>query len=482
MTSTSLPAPRTGKPPAERKRRLIGIDIARFVAVFGMFNIHFGVPFVEGHPEIVVAEISSGRSTALFTFLAGVSLAMLSGRDVPPTGAALRDARLRIAVRAGLLLVFGVALAKATEATGFLLTVIIAFYGLYFLLAVPFVRMSARGLGISAVVAALVGPQLSFLLRTWMAHDDVARGVVDAVNAVDPGHLIAELGLFDLLLLGFYPAASYLSLVLAGMAVGRLDLRSPKVRLWLAGSGLVLACASYWGSDGLVAAVGGLPDLSAQGTVPIEHPDWLLAHTPHSGTTFELLGSLGVVLVILPACLELAERAGRWLSPLAKAGSMALTLYALHAGVMAWQIVVGGWPLSGVPDFLAKLASMGPALPHDIPDLPAFPPDGHRPEGFVAFLNIYMAELFLAFSILFALVWRRYFARGPLEAAVSEGVRWIVAKINRRPVTSAAGTSAVGTSAAVTSAAVTSAAGAGRVDAGQRRRTGSPDAARSPSR
>ena len=432
MTSTCLPAPRTRKSPPQRRRRLVGVDIARFIAVFGMFNIHFGVPFVEGEPELVVAEISSGRSTALFTFLAGLSLAMLSGRTEPPTGAALRDAKLRIGVRAAVLLVFGVALAKATEATGFLLTVIIAFYGLYFLLALPFVRMSARGLGISALVAALVGPQLSFLLRAWMAGDRSVRGIVDTVNAFDPGHLIAELGFFDLLLLGFYPAASYLPLVLAGMAVGRLDLTSSKVRLRMAGGGLALACASYWGSDALVAAVGGLPELTAQGTVPVTHPDWLLARTPHSGTTFELLGSLGVVLVILPACLELAERASRWVGWLAKAGSMALTLYALHAAVMAWQIVVGGWPLSGVPDFLADLASMGPALPHDIPDLPAFPPDGHRPGGFVAFLNIYMPELFLAFSILFALVWRRYFTRGPLEAAVSDSVRWIVGKIDRR--------------------------------------------------
>ncbi len=99
--------------------------------------------------------------------------------------------------------------------------------------------------------------------------------------------------------------------------------------------------------------------------------------------------------------------------------------------MLSWQIVVGGWPLSGVPDFLAKLASMGPALPTDIPNMPAFPRDGHHPEGVVAFVNTYMPEVFLIFSIGFPLIWRRFFHRGPLEAAVSETVRWLTEHLAR---------------------------------------------------
>ncbi|MGP4021024.1 heparan-alpha-glucosaminide N-acetyltransferase domain-containing protein [Saccharopolyspora sp. 5N708] len=428
----SARAPELSSPRTDRTRRLVGIDIARFFAVFGMFCIHFGVPFVDGTPEVWVAQFASGRSTALFILLAGVSLAMLSGRGAPPTGAALRQARIRIAVRAGLLLVIGIALAKATDATGFLLTVIIPFYGLYFLLAVPFLRLRTRGLLIAAVLAAALGPQLSFLLRTWIAWGTPLGTFVSAVNAVDPGHLIADAGIFDLLLLGFYPAASYLPLVLAGMAVGRLELRSTRVRCWLAGTGLVLSMAGYRVSSWLVESVGGLPPGPTEGTVPIEHPAWLLATTAHSGTTFELLDSGGIALVILAVCLELADRTGRLLKPLAAAGSMALTLYASHALVLSWQIIVGGWPLSGVPDFLAKLASMGPALPTDIPNMPAFPRDGHHPEGLVAFVNTYMPELFLIFSILFAQLWRQFFRRGPLEAAVSESVRWLTGQLSDR--------------------------------------------------
>lgn len=395
--------------------------MARFVAVFGMFCIHFGVPFASGWPEVWAAQFSSGRSTALFTFLAGVSLALMTGRATPPTGVALREARFRVAVRAAVLLVLGLMLAKATEATGFLLTVIIPFYGLYFLLAVPFLGLRARGLVVAAAVSAAVGPQLSFVLRGWIAADTPMAGLVSLVDSVDPGHLLAEEGLFDLLLLGFYPAASYVPLVLAGLAVGRLDLTSTRVRLRVGVTGLVLSLVGYQVSS-LLVPVG--PPSPVEGTIPVGHPEWLLAANAHSGTTFELLGSGGIALVVLAICLEAADRAGRWLTPLAEAGSMALTLYAAHAVALAWQIVSGGWPLSGVPENLAHLASMGPALPLDDPHMPWFPRDGHQPTGLVALVNTFMPEVFLIFTFAFTYTWRRFFRRGPLEALVSDVVRW----------------------------------------------------------
>lgn len=418
----SVQRPRSGRAP-----RLLGVDLARFVAVFGMFVIHFGAPFSGGAVELALAGACSGRATALFTFLAGVSLAMLTGRRTPLTGQKLRDARKRIAVRAVLLVLIGLLLATCTDATGFLLTVIIPFYGAYFLLALPFVGMQARGLAISALVLAALGPQVSYLLRAAVTEGSPVAMVVEAVNSIDPGHLVGDLGVLDLLLLDFYPATSYLALVVAGLAVGRLDLRSGAVRLRLALGGAGLATLTYTVS---ALSTGRLPDVLMEGTVPVGHPEFLLAARAHSGSSFELLGSLGVAVAVLAGCLELADRAVRAVSPLVKAGSMALTLYALHALVMAWQVVVGGWPLSGVPDTLANLASMGRDV-SGIPDFPAFPPDGHRPEGFVAFLNMYMPELFLLFSVGFAVLWKKFFRRGPLEGAVSSAVDAIMARTTR---------------------------------------------------
>ncbi len=415
---------------APRTRRLVGLDLARFLAIVGMLGVHFGIPVVDGRAEHATFFAFSGRSTALFTVLAGVSLALLSGRTQPPTGEALRSARTRIAVRGSLLILLGIALAKATEATGFLLTIIIAFYGLYFLLSLPFVGMPARGVAIAAGTALVLGPQLSFVLRNWLASDDALTNMVTMVNSVDPGHLIAHLGLVDMMLYDFYPAASYLGLVLAGMAIGRCDLRDRMVRLKLGVGGLATAVVAYASSTLLVRLAGVRPQwgpdglVPPEGTVAVGHGDWLLAATPHSGSTFEMVGGLGVCMAVLALCLELADHVGRVLKPFALAGSMGLTLYALHAMVMAWQVAVGGWPLSGVSPELAEIAALGPAS-EGLANLPAFPEDGSQPTGFVAWLNIYMSEVFLVFSVLFAVLWSRRFTRGPIEAAVSESVRWV---------------------------------------------------------
>lgn len=413
---------------AGRARRLVGIDVARCVAVLGMFNVHFGVPIFFGPLSGHVAHYSSGRSTALFTLLAGVSLAMLSGRTEPPRGADLQQARLRIAVRALLLIVVGLVLARVTAPTGFLLTVIIPFYGLYFLLCLPFVRLRARGLAIAAVCAAVIGPQLSFLLRGLLADTGPLAGVQAAFESVDPAHLFAGEGLFALLLTGFYPAAAYVPLVLAGMAVGRLDLRNTQVRIRLALVGLSAAVAAPVTATVLLTATNSAAPDDGWGSVPLDNPGGLLGTTPHSGTTLELLGAVGTGLVIVVVCLELADRLGSLLHPFAAAGSMALSLYTAHALVLAWQVVIGGWPMMRVPEDLAELARLGPELPKG-PLVPGFPADASEPDGIVGFVNAWMSELFPIAALVLPVLWCLLFRRGPLEAAISEGVRAITARL-----------------------------------------------------
>lgn len=399
---------------------MVGVDLSRFVAIFGMCNIHLGVPFLSGGLEQWVTAASSGRATALFTFLAGVSLAMMSGRQQPLGGDALRTVRVRVAVRAGLLIVLGWVLAIAAAPTGFLLTVILPFYGAYFFLALPFLRLGARGAAVASATIAVLGPQVSFVLRTWIDGNTPISVVVRAVDSVDPGHLLAHQGLFDVLLLDYYPALSSLALILAGLAVGRLDLRSPGLRWRLATGGAVLAVVAYSVAGLLLVAVGGPSNIPAEGVVPVGHPGDLVTAAPHSGTTFELAGSLGVSMVVLMLCLELSCRAERIVAPLAMAGSMALTLYSVHTLVMAWEIVVGGWPLSGAPgaDAMAALAT-SPARAQ-IPNMPWLPADGHGLAGVPALICTYMPEIFLVTSVLFAVAWRKAVGRGPLEWLFSE--------------------------------------------------------------
>ncbi len=95
--------------------RLVGVDLARALAVFGMFAVHTGPfnPFPtsgSGVGEWLVW-LASGRASALFATLAGFSLVLIAGRLEPKTGLTGRQAKARIVIRAVILLVVGTALA-----------------------------------------------------------------------------------------------------------------------------------------------------------------------------------------------------------------------------------------------------------------------------------------------------------------------------------------------------------------------------------
>src|SRR5690606_11520134 len=57
--------------------RIDGLDLARGLAVLGMFVAHVGTAG-NAYPPTEVGQLADGRSAALFALLAGVSVALLS--------------------------------------------------------------------------------------------------------------------------------------------------------------------------------------------------------------------------------------------------------------------------------------------------------------------------------------------------------------------------------------------------------------------
>jgi peptidoglycan/LPS O-acetylase OafA/YrhL len=75
--------------------RLVGVDLARALAVFGMFTVHVGpAPTPGGGVGDWFLGLASGRASALFATLAGFSLMLIAGRLEPKTGLAGRHACL----------------------------------------------------------------------------------------------------------------------------------------------------------------------------------------------------------------------------------------------------------------------------------------------------------------------------------------------------------------------------------------------------
>lgn len=390
MTAPRYPAAPPSPALHEARPRLEGVDLARWVAIAGMLIVHFSVPFIPDNTVTawLTHQAAWGRSTILFTFLAGVSLALISGAREPHRGSQGHVTAGRVAVRGVMLMLIGWMLTAIVAPTEAALTVILTYYGLYFLLTVPFLRLNAKWSASAAVTALVVGPQLLYALRR---SNDVGGWFFEftqAWNQSSPGHIFLEQGLLDLAVYGLYPALSYVAVVLSGLAVGRLDLRSHTVRLGLAALGLLLNSVAYraswhaWESYRLVEELG--PREEYQGPVPTADARWLLSSVSHTATTPELVGGTGLAMTVLVVCLYLADHLPRLLRPFIATGTLALTVYVAHGLAMVWQA----------------------NLDHTAGDLSRW-------------LNESMPEVFIIGSIVFGLAWHKIVGRGPVEAWVS---------------------------------------------------------------
>ncbi|WP_446750554.1 DUF418 domain-containing protein [Streptomyces sp. WZ-12] len=325
---TTAPA---GRAQSTSAVRLFGVDLARGFAVFGMYAAHVGPSPDRGGAIGFAMELAHGRSSALFALLAGFTVVLITGRNTPKRGVAGREAVVKVAIRAAVLVVVG----SAVTVTDTPVDVILAFYGVYFLLVLPLYRLGAGPLAWIAAGTALVFPQVLYVV----AHAAGGRGYGSQTGVDD---------LFSLLVSGSYPAITWIPFVIAGMAVARLELTCATVRARLALVGVCLAVTGYGGSWLALRLVPGaahaLISAAGPGAVsawwsdiagyPTYHtPAWLLAASPHSQTTLSIIGNTGVALTVLATCLIAVDTSPRLLAlarPVITVGSMSLTAYVLH--------------------------------------------------------------------------------------------------------------------------------------------------------
>lgn len=341
-----------------------------------MFGAHLGAP-----DDLVIADAASwgaivhGRSSILFAVLAGVSIALLSGGRSrfeadgrgEDTDVARSRARIRILVRALVVFLIGVGL----SALGTNILVILEYYALMFVFALPFIRWRARSLFLLAGVWAVVSPVIVLLLGT----------VAAAYGGAEDNLLV------ELLVTGGYPVIVWMSFLWFGMGIGRLDLGAPTVAARLAVVGAVLAVVGY--ALGTATTDPSAPVVQGAFGPPgvILEPDWsvLRGMEAHSGTTFEIVGSAGVAAVIIGSALLIARPLRPVLFPLESVGATALSTYSLQVVAYAvlfpddeptewswlwftltalvlcplWRLVLGRGPLERILHLLSVRAADG---------------------------------------------------------------------------------------------------------------------------
>ncbi|WP_016997503.1 heparan-alpha-glucosaminide N-acetyltransferase domain-containing protein [Kocuria atrinae] len=353
----------------ESPGRIPGIDLARGLAILGMYVAHLTVvaPLEWSRPETWLGVVE-GRSAILFATLAGVSLGLMGAglRTRADAQDAVRAQPSSIVIRAVLIWALGLLLLSLDVPV----FVVLPAYGVLLLIGAFMVSWSTRALVITAAFTAAIAPFVVTLLDS---------GGPPASGSV--GEFFSDM-------LGWnYPFVLWLAFVAVGIIAGRLIRRGIGSTVLLLGSGVALAVLGY-----AVLGPVGNQVVGRYGTdLPVSSSMWLMSvfrDDPHSHGVGEAFGSGGFALAVLALCVLAGTTALRWLLwPLRVIGSMPLTAYTAH--LLVWGI----WIM------------VTPGVGSDI----------HRLHGFLALDPFWPITLGVtAGCIVWALIW----GKGPLEQLV----------------------------------------------------------------
>lgn len=347
--------------------RILGFDFARALAVLGMVIVNFKVVMSAEHAGpawlVWLAGLLDGRAAATFVILAGVGVSLLSQRGrLAGDRRRLGTDRLKLIKRSAFLFVVGLLYSPIWPAD------ILHFYALYLLIGAALLSATGRQLWGSAAVLVAVFLVLLFVF-------DYERGwkweTLDYVDFWTPAGMIRHL-FFN----GFHPVFPWAAFLVAGMWLGRQDLRGTQRRqriLWVSAVVVVVAeCASallLWTVSDLAGTDG-------------EDMRSLLGTAPMPPMPLYLFSAGGVAFGLIMLCIMITEgyRGSRWVGWLVATGQLALTLYVAH-------VVIG----MGLLETLGRLEK--------------------QTLGFA----VVAALVFYVIGTAFSVLWTRRFQRGPLE-------------------------------------------------------------------
>ncbi len=346
--------------PTARSPRIPGLDLARAIALFGMVIVNFEISMgaSDSGPAWLGALTGSlqGRAAATFVVLAGVGASLGSARvrrSGEPQGR--RAARLTLLKRGLFLFLVGTAFLSVWPAD------ILHFYGIWLALGAGLLFASSRVLAIT-LIAILLGSSVFLLSGQFFDHWNLLT-----LTYADKS--IAGF-LRNSFLDGWHPVVPWFALYVYGIWLGRLDLANKNLRKKL----LIITFAG-------AAVLLGIEKLFAPELWFKFRPAHLLMTTSFPPTpTFIAFGICFATFVIILAC-NFADRFPRFSAVFIPTGQLALTLYVAH-------VFLG----------LGTLEAAGRLENQSLP------------------FSVACAVGFYACAAVGSYLWRRRFARGPLEA------------------------------------------------------------------
>lgn len=351
------------------KRRIIGYDFARALAVFGMVIVNFKIVMgaEQNGPDWLVSLVGmlDGRAAATFVVLAGIGVSLASQRgrasDDRRQVAMERNTLLR---RAFFLFAGGMLYATIYPAD------ILHFYGIYLGVAAFMLVASTRQLW---TYSALLVIAFAVMLFTLDYEQEWDWDTLEYAGFWTPSGMVRHL-FYN----GFHPVIPWLAFLLVGMVLGRQDMSDSSVRRRVFAWGLGVA-------------------LAAEGI------SWFLVHTLSAGASaaereiivaifgtsamppmpFYMMAGAGTASAVIAASVALGERyEGAFCTHLfVRTGQLPLTLYVAHVVLGMSVLEAVGW--------------MGTAQ-----TLPR---------------ALFAAAAFSLVGVVFSYLWLARYKRGPLE-------------------------------------------------------------------
>ena len=316
MSTAAMPPPDLARPSRDE-----AIDVARAMAILGMFLIHavlvLGAVYPRSGPLAVVLWLCDGRAAATFVTLAGFGVSRLAAKYPDAPGRRLLHRRALI------LWIMGV-LNLLVWPGDILRLYAVALFAAPFLLRLS---RQSRGRLAAALVFTFV---LGMLLLDWTQHWQL--DTLTYVGVWTPGGFVRNL-FFD----GFRPVVPWLAFFLMGTVLAEWDLQDTRVqhRLLVYGAvatiGAVVTSAAL---DALLIRVAPQVDaLTREGLVGTTSlPPLPLFMISAFGTTSLLLAAVLRLLPVLPRQVR---------DTLSATGRRALTWYVWHIAVLMTLYAIG---------------------------------------------------------------------------------------------------------------------------------------------
>jgi uncharacterized protein len=346
--------------------RIEGLDLARGLAILGMVLVNFSIDANEQSAaewlSFAVGAIQ-GRAAAVFVVIAGAGISLLVRRArLYQRADLLHRGRMTLLRRAGFLLVLGAALLPLWPAD------ILHFYAAYLTVSLLFLNLPSRVLWSSAVAFTMTFVILFFVF------DYNAAWNMDAEYVYVWSSTLRRIS-FD----GYYPLFPWMAFILVGMWLGRQDLHDRQELNKLLKLALSIGVATQLFSWYVTAFTAPAPATELDSTIgPLD----LLGTSPYPPGPTYIVTSTAFAIAVIVLSLKAAAAFPKNLlvRMLVASGQLALSIYVLHAtlGFLLLDSL-----LRANQDSLA--VAVGTAL------------------------------VFCLVAMIFAVVWRRDFERGPLE-------------------------------------------------------------------